>query len=1133
MKRTLLSLLLSLVTLCVTAQSVTKSIIIDAQSFRPVQTDALTGVNIDPIGQDYSKRDCARLKIKVNRMTKEEIDGIEVKPVTNNAVMKCKTAEYDNGLIVELTAKPQTRFYLHHNQFGDSNEVTLDLEGNKEYRLEVSLNQQYPVTIASNVEGAEVYLNNIYKGTTNSDYVLTVKDVLPGTYALKVVYGGATHEKAIVVSSSSVFFKQEVNIAASQPQFVVFQVTPTTAVVRLDGAILTLSDGMAMKSLKQGTYSYSVDANNYHSEQGTIVVKGEKIVKPVNLRPAFGHLVLSGVADGAAVYVDNQFVGTTPVGNLALASGSHQVQIVRAKYKPYTTTVTISDGKITNITPRFDANFAIVTLVANSGTEILVNNEVKGTGSWSGELEMGAYRIECRKAGHKSAIQSVEVTSSAPQTINLTPPTPIYGRVNIISTPLMAAVAIDGKSVGETPLTLNEILVGKHTLTISKSGYATFQKEITVTEGGTVDINPTLTKQSAQSPQSAAPQNYSTSGSGATLPSSKVYRVGDYYNEGGVEGVVFSVSADGRSGKIVSMKQIEGSYKQLMGWTEDEAEQKKFIGATSKTDGMANMAVVSKIAGWKEKYPPFAWCAALGSAWYLPAIDEAAEFALKPEVHVAVSATLSKHGGDPLLKSDDWYLSSTEENKKDDNGQYCCYYVIMSQNRTRAGYKSYPYRTIRAVAAFGNTFSHSAPTYTPSQSGVTLPSSKVYRVGDYYNEGGVEGVVFSVSADGRSGKIVSRNCSPSELQWAVGSEQQKFIGATDAYDGAKNMAVVQRISGWQQKYPIFAWCASLGSGWYPPAKEEMAEIRSNRAKIESKLSRSLGVYFWTSTESNAGKYSGEYQAWNISHEGNMTDYCKSRTNYTFAVAKFSPNGSNSTAQSNNNYSSAAPQNFSLSPLTFTVNGISFTMIPVEGGTFSMGKKSVTTTVSNYYIGETEVTQQLWKSIMNRNNSFEMGEQIPVHYITWNDCQEFVKKLSQTTGRKFRLPTEAEWEFAARGGNKSRGYKYSGSNTLSEVAVHGKKNATNVKTKQPNELGIYDMSGNVAEFCSDWYIYDHQMPTTPQTNPQGPSSGLGRVWKGGYYYTNSDPGYCEPTYRSWQEIDSRYCFGGLRLVLEAE
>ena len=164
MKRFVAILTLLLVAFAAFAQS-ENSIIVDQSSFRPLQTDALTGVNIDPIGVDSSRRPCARIKMKINRMTREEINGLEVKIHTNNELTKCKTAEYDNGLILELTAKSATRFYLYHPEFGYSNEVTLNLEPNKEYYMEASLNQSFSIVINSNVEGAEIYLDNIYKLT--------------------------------------------------------------------------------------------------------------------------------------------------------------------------------------------------------------------------------------------------------------------------------------------------------------------------------------------------------------------------------------------------------------------------------------------------------------------------------------------------------------------------------------------------------------------------------------------------------------------------------------------------------------------------------------------------------------------------------------------------------------------------------------------------------------------------------------------------------------------------------------------------------------------------------------------------------------------------------------------------------
>ena len=183
------------------------------------------------------------------------------------------------------------------------------------------------------------------------------------------------------------------------------------------------------------------------------------------------------------------------------------------------------------------------------------------------------------------------------------------------------------------------------------------------------------------------------------------------------------------------------------------------------------------------------------------------------------------------------------------------------------------------------------------------------------------------------------------------------------------------------------------------------------------------------------------------------------------------------------------------------------MIPVEGGTFTMGATSEMTepfddekpthqvTLSNYYIGETEVTQALWMAVMGSNPSLFKGDDLPVECVSWDDCQTFISKLNALTGKRFRLPTEAEWEFAARGGNQSRHTQYSGSSRFDDVAWYEDNSDQThpVKTKQPNELGIYDMSGNVWEWCQDWY---GSYSSDAQTNPTGASSGSYRVRRGG-------------------------------------
>ena len=227
--------------------------------------------------------------------------------------------------------------------------------------------------------------------------------------------------------------------------------------------------------------------------------------------------------------------------------------------------------------------------------------------------------------------------------------------------------------------------------------------------------------------------------------------------------------------------------------------------------------------------------------------------------------------------------------------------------------------------------------------------------------------------------------------------------------------------------------------------------------------------------------------------------------------------------------------------TITVNGVSFTMIAVEGGTFQMGATSEqggdaydneypvhSVTLSDYYIGETEVTQELWEAVMVSNPSYFSGSQRPVERVSWNDCQEFITQLNQLTGKNFRLPTEAEWEYAARGGDNSQGYKYSGSNTIGNVAWYcdnSNSQTHNVKTKSPDELGIYDMSGNVLEWCQDWY---GNYSSGSQTNPTGPSSGSYRVGRGAGW--DGIAAYCRVSCRDGIIPGSRYYFLGLRLCL---
>ena len=189
-----------------------------------------------------------------------------------------------------------------------------------------------------------------------------------------------------------------------------------------------------------------------------------------------------------------------------------------------------------------------------------------------------------------------------------------------------------------------------------------------------------------------------------------------------------------------------------------------------------------------------------------------------------------------------------------------------------------------------------------------------------------------------------------------------------------------------------------------------------------------------------------------------------------------------------------------------VNGIEYPMVYVSGGSFMMGSDDSDAysdespvhrvTLSSYRIGKYEVTQDLWEAVMGSNPSIFKGSRKPVENVSWDDCQTFIRKLNNLTGQNFRLPTEAQWEFAARGGNSSSGYKYSGSNSVGNVAGYEGNSGGethDVGTKSPNELGLSDMSGNVWEWCSDRY---GDYGSGSVYNPSGPSGGSSRVRRGG-------------------------------------
>lgn len=250
----------------------------------------------------------------------------------------------------------------------------------------------------------------------------------------------------------------------------------------------------------------------------------------------------------------------------------------------------------------------------------------------------------------------------------------------------------------------------------------------------------------------------------------------------------------------------------------------------------------------------------------------------------------------------------------------------------------------------------------------------------------------------------------------------------------------------------------------------------------------------------------------------------------------------------------------VSTLTVTVSGECVEMVLVEGGTFMMGgtaeqgddceeneKPPHEERVDSFYIGKYEVTQRLWKAVWGDelNHSYNQGcDDCPVEHVSWKDAQAFVAKLSILTKKKFRLPTDVEWEYAARGGNRSKGYKYSGSHDADRVAwyvenyqkdPHGTAGTTHpVGMKQPNELGLYDMSGNVWEWCDNLYLQEYSQ-NGKTVHPGWPFEGthlyFRRMLRGGSWGGTAKG--CRVSYIDYEVEGYRDEYGGFRLALDID
>ncbi len=302
-----------------------------------------------------------------------------------------------------------------------------------------------------------------------------------------------TYEMVLTTAKIETIVKEEVRM-----QYLAFQILPPNATLVVDEKYWDVEpDGSAQDYVNFGTYSWRVEAPNYHSDAGRVTVddpNNPKIVT-VTLQPNFGWIEVAGTGNlkDASVYVDNALIGHAPCKSEALKSGKHTVRITKKMYATYTESVTVADSETTRLAPSLTADFAEVTLTVDADAEIFVNDERKGTRSWTGPLGSGTYKIECKQANHETSTTTKEIAAAMEgQTITLPAPRPIYGALNVESTPNFCKLYIDGKDMGTTPKSIAEILIGQHEIKFTKDGYADYTETVTITKGERKQVKATL-----------------------------------------------------------------------------------------------------------------------------------------------------------------------------------------------------------------------------------------------------------------------------------------------------------------------------------------------------------------------------------------------------------------------------------------------------------------------------------------------------------------------------------------------------------------------------------------------------------------------------------------------------------------
>jgi hypothetical protein len=299
-------------------------------------------------------------------------------------------------------------------------------------------------------------------------------------------------EKATVYLMEIFIGKKNIIIEETiQNQWLVITTNPPDAAIYVNDQYA--GSGEYQVKQKRGFYTYRVEAPMHHKEAGKVEIRDTTRILNIVLKPAFGYLSVTSVPEeGAKVLIDGiSQAGTTPFISDRLASGEHTVQVLREMYQPASQKVVISDTKTSEVKLEMKPNFAELNITAPQEATFYINNEVRSTGPWKGRLTSGIYSVEVRQDKHRSAKKDIEIIAGKNLSIDMLP-TPIYGSLDVITTPIGASISINGKTYGTTPYTIQKLLIGDYSVTLSKDGYGTIVKSIIINENKTASINESL-----------------------------------------------------------------------------------------------------------------------------------------------------------------------------------------------------------------------------------------------------------------------------------------------------------------------------------------------------------------------------------------------------------------------------------------------------------------------------------------------------------------------------------------------------------------------------------------------------------------------------------------------------------------